>query len=195
MVKFNGVNHLAMATGDMDTTIRYWRDLLGMRLVAGLGEPGYRHYFFELSPTDLVAFFEWEGVEPIPKKDHGQPVQGPFAFDHVSFGVETLEDLWELRDKIVAAGFWVSAMIDHGFIYSIYSFDPNGIAVEFSWNKEGIDIRKKPMMGDKVPTKEAKAGDKPQSGKWPPMTKRMPPSQRRIYEGVGSELFQGVTKE
>jgi catechol 2,3-dioxygenase-like lactoylglutathione lyase family enzyme len=35
MVRFNGVNHLAMATGDMDTTIRYWRDLLGMRLVAG----------------------------------------------------------------------------------------------------------------------------------------------------------------
>jgi len=30
MIKFNGVNHLAMATGDMDKTIRFWRDLLGM---------------------------------------------------------------------------------------------------------------------------------------------------------------------
>ena len=40
MVKFNGVNHLAMVTGDMDTTIRFWRDLLGMRLIAGLGHPG-----------------------------------------------------------------------------------------------------------------------------------------------------------
>lgn len=49
MVKFNGVNHLAMATGDMDRTIRFWRDLLGMRLVAGLGQPGYRHYFFRKS--------------------------------------------------------------------------------------------------------------------------------------------------
>ena len=55
---FNGVNHLAMATGDMDKTIRFWRDLLGMRLVAGLGEPGYRHYFFEISKDDLIAFFE-----------------------------------------------------------------------------------------------------------------------------------------
>ena len=45
MIKFNGVNHLAMATGDMDKTILFWRDLLGMRLVAGLGQPGYRHYF------------------------------------------------------------------------------------------------------------------------------------------------------
>jgi catechol 2,3-dioxygenase-like lactoylglutathione lyase family enzyme len=43
MVKYTGINHLAMATRDMDTTIRFWRDLLGMRLVAGLGRPGYRH--------------------------------------------------------------------------------------------------------------------------------------------------------
>ena len=37
MTNFNGVNHLAMATNDMDKTIRFWRDLLGMRLVAGGG--------------------------------------------------------------------------------------------------------------------------------------------------------------
>ncbi len=77
MIKFNGVNHLAMATGDMDKTIRFWRDLLGMRLVAGLGGPGYRHYFFQISEHDLLAFFEWPGVEPIAEKDHGAPYPGP----------------------------------------------------------------------------------------------------------------------
>ena len=51
MAMFNGINHLAMATGDMDKTTRFWRDLLGMRLVAGLGQPGYRHYFFQISAT------------------------------------------------------------------------------------------------------------------------------------------------
>ena len=65
MTKFNGVNHLAMATGDMDQTIRFWRDLLGMWLVTGLGQPGYRHYFFEISENDLLAFFEWSGVQPV----------------------------------------------------------------------------------------------------------------------------------
>ena len=55
MIKYNGINHLAFATGDMDKTIRFWRDLLGMRLVAGLGKPGYRHYFFELSEQDMIA--------------------------------------------------------------------------------------------------------------------------------------------
>ncbi|HBZ54405.1 MAG TPA: VOC family protein, partial [Syntrophobacteraceae bacterium] len=100
MIKFNGINHLAMVTGDMDKTIRFWRDLLGMRLVAGLGHPGYRHYFFEISSTDLIAFFEWPGVEPIPDKDHGRPVTGPVVFDHVSFGLESEEMLWELKDKL-----------------------------------------------------------------------------------------------
>ncbi len=55
MVRFAGINHLAMATLDMDITIRFWRDFLGMRLVAGLGRPGYRHYFFEISEHDMIA--------------------------------------------------------------------------------------------------------------------------------------------
>jgi len=102
MITFTGINHLAMATGDMDGTIRFWRDLLGMRLVVGLGRPGYRHYFFEISPSDLIAFFEWDGVAPVAQKDHGHPVQGPFVFDHIAFGVSRQQELWELKDKLEA---------------------------------------------------------------------------------------------
>ncbi len=152
MVTFNGVNHLAMATGNMDRTILFWRDLLGMRLVAGLGQPGYRHFFFQISDSDLIAFFEWEGVEPVPDKEHGRPVSGPFIFDHVSFGVEAEEDLWELKDRLEAAGFNVSDVIDHGFIHSIYAHDPNGIPIEFSHNVAGTDIRQEPQMRDRVPS-------------------------------------------
>ncbi len=56
----------------------------------------------------------------MPEKEHGRPVRGPFIFDHVSFGVETEDDLWQLKDKLEAAGFGVSDVIDHGFIHSIY---------------------------------------------------------------------------
>jgi catechol 2,3-dioxygenase-like lactoylglutathione lyase family enzyme len=173
MVKFNGVNHLAMATGDMDKTIRFWRDLLGMRLVAGLGQPGYRHYFFQISDADLIAFFEWPGVEPVAKKDHGRPVRGPFIFDHVSFGVETEEDLWQLKDKLEAAGFPVSDVIDHGFIHSIYAHDPNGIPVEFSHNQIALE------------------GAEPRLEAWPRVARVTPESQRVVYPGAGSELFHG----
>jgi len=191
MVKFNGVNHLAMATGDMDATIRYWRDLLGMRLVAGLGQPGYRHYFFQISDYDLIAFFEWPGVTPVAHKDHGRPVHGPFIFDHVSFGVESEDDLWELKDKLEAAGFGVSDCIDHGFIHSIYSFDPNGVPVEFSHNVEGIDVRKNPNMGDSGPSQVTREGPEPQAGKWSEPKRPTPIAQRVVYPGAGSELFHG----
>ncbi|MBI2851593.1 MAG: VOC family protein [Chloroflexi bacterium] len=191
MVKFNGVNHLAMATGDMDKTIRFWRDLLGMRLVAGLGQPGYRHYFLQISDTDLIAFFEWPGVEPVQKKEHGRPVKGPFVFDHVSFGVETEDDLWQLKDKLAAAGFSVSDVIDHGFIHSIYAHDPNGIPIEFSHNVEGISIRKEPQMRDAVPSPVTMEGAEPKAGVWPAVLRLTPESERIAYPGAGSELFHG----
>lgn len=191
MFKFNGVNHLAMATGDMDKTIRFWRDLLGMRLVAGLGQPGYRHYFFHISETDLIAFFEWTGIKPVAKKEHGRPVSGPFIFDHVSFGVETEDDLWSLKDRLEAAGFPVSDVINHGFIHSIYAHDPNGIPIEFSHNVEGVDIRENPQMRDRAPSQITLEGSEPQSGIWPQATMPTPKSERMVYPGAGSELFHG----
>ena len=184
---YTGINHLAMATGDMDGTIRFWRDLLGMRLVAGLGRPGYRHYFFEISETDMIAFFEWDGVTPIPEKDHGVPVKGPYAFDHVSIGVRDRDDLWAIKDALEAAGFWVSEIIDHGFIFSVYSFDPNNIAIEFSCPVPGVDIRDTPVMADKHPCATAREGSEPQPGKWPAPTPT-PNADRRIYPGEGREL-------
>ncbi len=165
-----------------------------MRLVAGLGQPGYRHYFFEISPYDLIAFFEWKGVEAMVKKEHGSPVKGRFGFDHVSFGVEEEEDLWELKDKLEAASFWVSDVIDHGFIHSIYSYDPNNIPIEFSHNVSGTDIRKNPLMGDTQPTKLAMEGPEPQKNKLPKVKRATPIGERIVYPGVGSELFHGYKK-
>ena len=194
LITFNGINHLAMATGDMDRTIRFWRDLLGMKLVAGLGKPGYRHYFFQLSETDLVAFFEWSDVKPVSKKDHGRPVRGPFIFDHVSFGVETEVGLWELKDKLEAAGFEVSDVIDHGFIHSIYSLDPNGIPIEFSVNVIGRDVRKTPTIVDANPSETTFEGPEPLPDKWPKVKTSTPKKMRVVYPGAGSELFHGKKK-
>ena len=155
-----------MATKDMDSTIRFWRDLLGMRLVAGLGHPGYRHYFLEISGHDMIAFFEWPGVEPLEEKDHGVPVKGPFAFDHVSFEVASDDDLWEIKDKLEAADMWCSEVVDHGFIHSIYAFDPNNIAIEFSCPVAECDVHAHPIMIDSHPTPAALEGSEPCPGHW-----------------------------
>lgn len=189
MVKYKGINHLAMVTGNLDMTIRFWRDLLGMRLVAGLGREGYRHYFFEISENDLIAFFEWPGVEPIEPRDHGYPTDGPVVFDHISFGVEGPDELWELKDNLAAAGFWTSEIVDHGFIHSLYSFDPNGIPIEFSYNVAGMDIRRNPRMRDLEPGPVAREGAEPKPGIWPRPAEPTPVEDRRIYPGAGAEAF------
>lgn len=194
MIKYNGVNHLALATGAMDETIRFWRDLLGMRLIAGLGKTGYRQYFFQVSEHDMVAFFEWPGVKPVAEKEHGRPVSGPFAFDHVAFGVEDEQELWKLKDRMEAAGVWVSEVIDHGFIHSIYAYDPNGIPIEFSYYVPGTDVRASPLMADRTPTTRAQEGPEPRLSEWPSVGTPTPHAERMIYPGEGSELFHGKRK-
>ncbi len=156
-----------------------------------MGRPGYRHYFFQLSDKDLVAFFEWPGIQSVEEKEHGRPVSGPFVFDHVSFGVDGEDDLWDIKDRLEAAGFQVSEVIDHGFIHSIYAFDPNGIPIEFSANVFGRDLRESPTVADSRPSKVALEGVDPQDGVWPAVTEPTPARDRIVYPGAGSELFHG----
>lgn len=191
MPRYTGINHLAMATGDMDAAIRFWRDLLGMRLVAGLGHSGYRHYFFEISGHDMIAFFEWPNVLPLAEKDHGVPVTGPYAFDHVSFEVESDDDLWELKDRLEAAEIWASEVIDHGFIHSMYTFDPNNIPIEFSAPVPGVNLRETPDMRDSHPSDITLEGPEPQTGKWPEVTTPTPGKNKQIYPGEGTIFRQG----
>ena len=188
MPAYTGINHLAMVTDNMDRTIRFWRDLLGMRLVGGLGRKGYRHYFFEISDDDMIAFFEWPKVTNPPQKDHGVPVEGPFIFDHLSFGVSSDDDLWALKERLEAAEFWVSEVIDHGFIHSIYTFDPNAIPIEFSSPVTGVDLRRHPQMLDRHAGKITLEGPDPQPGKWPAVERKTPKNQQWVFPGEGTQF-------
>lgn len=191
MAAFTGINHLAMVTADMDQTVRFWRDLLGMRLVVGLGHPGYRHYFFEITPQDMIAFFEWPGVESVPEKDHGAPVRGPVAFDHISFGVDCADELWRLKALLEANGFWASEVIDHGFILSVYSFDPNNIPIEFSYAVPEFNVREHPVMIDSRPTPAAREGSQPLPGRWRAAAAS---ADRNIYPGEAESILAALAK-
>ena len=182
-MKYTGINHMALATGDIVKTVKFWRDLLGMRLVAALGKPGYRQYFFDVSADDMIAFFEWPGVEPLVEKDAGRVAKGPLAFDHVAIGVDDDDALWELKDKLEANDIWVSEVIDNGFIHSIFTFDPNGISLEFCCSVKNIDIRRQPIMADALSPDVTEEGSEAQPGKWKSAELTTPVSERKIYRG------------
>jgi catechol 2,3-dioxygenase-like lactoylglutathione lyase family enzyme len=194
MVRVLGIHHLALVTASLDRTIRFWRDLVGLRLRCRLGAPGYRQYFFCAGEQTLLAFFEWPGAEPVPEKDHGVPRLGPLAFDHVSFEVGGEEELFALRESLAAAGFWVSEAMDQGFVRSIYTFDPNGVAVEFSVAAPGADVRAAARFVDRAPGAAALEGAEPQPGVWPAAAPPPPAGERRFYPGLEKGLFEGSGK-
>jgi catechol 2,3-dioxygenase-like lactoylglutathione lyase family enzyme len=115
----------------MDKTVRFYRDVLGCKLVATIGTDRFRHYFFSMGERNTIAFFEWPGITPGPSKAAGVPEDGR-QFDHLSFNVDTYEEFLALQKRLRDAGLEVTRVVDHEFIHSIYFDDPNGIALEAS---------------------------------------------------------------
>ena len=83
----------------------------------------------------------------------------------------------------------MSEVVDHGFIHSIYAFDPNGIPIEFSHNVPEVDIRKNPAMVDHDPSAVTMEGPEPQPGHWPRAPQTTPLKERKVYPGAGKDLI------
>ena len=183
-----GLNHVAFATADLESTIAYWRDLIGLRLVLGYEDMAIRQYFFAISPTMLISFFDWPQVEKPAYKRHGEPVSGPFTFDHVAIGLADEEAVWQMQGRLEAGGFPVSDVIDHGFLRSIYSYDPNHIPVEFNCMVEGVELFSAPILADPHAPPAAHQGAEPQPGRWPDTPKDRQ-DERIVLPGEGYTLF------
>lgn len=131
---WRGINHLALITTDMDATTRFYHGVLGARLVATIGTPAFRHYFFEFGPEQTLAFFEYKGVELERwEKPAGVPDPRATQFDHLSFNLPDEQALESLRSRLKEHGCEVTDVVDHDVMRSIYFTDPNGIALEASW--------------------------------------------------------------
>lgn len=154
--RFTGVHHGAFATSDLKYTMRFWHDVLGLPVCVDVGEGEERQIFFGLGPASFISFFVWPGVQAMPRKTPGRAVRGRFTFDHISIGVRSAKDLVRLQSSLEEAGFPVSDVIDHGFLHSIYTFDPNGIPVEFSLPRD--DVFSRPFLSS-VESREEEVGD------------------------------------
>jgi catechol 2,3-dioxygenase-like lactoylglutathione lyase family enzyme len=131
---WRGVNHLALVTTDMDATVRFYHAVLGARLVATIGTPAFRHYFFAIGPQTTIAFFEYHGVDLEGfAKPAGVPDPRAVQFDHLSLNLPDEDALHSLRRRLKANGCEVTDVVDHDIFHSIYFTDPNGIALEASW--------------------------------------------------------------
>ncbi|MEO1104441.1 MAG: VOC family protein, partial [Pseudomonadota bacterium] len=92
----------------------------------GLGSP-VDGTFFRMGDGSYMAFFDLgDGQAATPSANT------PAWVNHIALEVADLEELASAKARVEAAGFDVVGVTDHGFIKSIYMFDPNGIRVELT---------------------------------------------------------------
>ncbi|MDB5579221.1 MAG: bleomycin resistance protein [Bradyrhizobium sp.] len=126
------LHHHAVRTDDMEKTRIFYEDILEMPMVSaqkemvdpttGARDP-FLHCFFEMKDGSCIAFFQFLGREQAPLMPQD-------VFDHhLAVSVPNFEDLRKIKDRLEANGY-NTAGIDHGYCYSLYVRDPNGMALE-----------------------------------------------------------------
>jgi len=130
-----GAHHVAFRCQDVEATRHFYADLLGLELAAALAfdeSPGggpmrYMHLFFRMGDGRFVAFFD---LPDHPKPELFRPSSG---FNrHLALEVADNAALEAGKVRLQEAGLTVEGPIDHGFVRSIYTYDPNGIQVELT---------------------------------------------------------------
>ena len=77
-------------------------------------------------------------------------------------------------------------MTDHGFLYSVYLHDPNGVTVECCCPARGVDLAAAPVAVEKDPTPVAEEGTGPNPSAWPSATARR---EWPVVPGTGYRAF------
>lgn len=145
----NGINHLAIATADMKGVLKYFNEVLGMPLVALYwmhGAENTMHGFLKLNDSSLLAFVyspEIPETVEIGITHPGNPaaVCTMGTMQHLAFNVDSVDDLFAMRDRIRSHGIHCMGPADHGYAKSIYFAGPEGITLEVA-TLVGSDITK-----------------------------------------------------
>jgi catechol-2,3-dioxygenase len=127
MFTIKRLNHAVLYVRDAQRAAQFYRDVLGFAVVAQYGEQAV---FMRTSPDgqnhhDLGLFGIGAGAPP--------PTRGErVGLYHLAWEVETLPELAQVRDALVAAGALVGVN-DHGVSLSLYAKDPDGNEFEVFW--------------------------------------------------------------
>jgi catechol 2,3-dioxygenase-like lactoylglutathione lyase family enzyme len=146
MIKAEGVHHLALVCKDMDRTVKFYTEVMGMPLTAKLSlAGGAKHFFFDMGGGNQLAFFYF------PDAPAAQPgissaalngfSSGVASMNHVAFTVPDENALWDAWDDLKENGVKSMWALDHDFCKSIYFRDPDGILLEFACWVRPLDER------------------------------------------------------
>ena len=130
------LHHYAYKARDAEETRHFYEDILGLPLyhiiqsdvVPSTGEYcPYTHFFFRLQDGSFIAFFDLgddQAALPSPNT--------PLWVNHISFRVDSVQALEDMKARLQAHGVEVLGVTDHHIFHSIYFFDPNGVRLELT---------------------------------------------------------------
>jgi len=134
--RIKGVHHAAWRCRDAAETRWFYETVCGLELEAALAfkeAPGsglplrYMHLFFKMGDGNFVAFFD------IPDSAKEEYFKQRSGFNlHFAMEVETMAELEIFKTRWQDHGLEVFGPLDHHFVQSIYTYDPNGIQVEIT---------------------------------------------------------------
>lgn len=156
--QFGGINHIALVCSDMERTVDFYTNVLGMPLIKTLEIPGGgQHFFFDCGNGDSVAFFWFPdapahapgiaSAEDMPGR--GRLLSAHGSMNHLAFDVSA-DKFDGYVEKLKDKGVDVSIVLNHDdsettiaselhdgvFVRSVYFKDPDGILLEFAaWTK------------------------------------------------------------
>src|SRR3712207_2605792 len=61
-----GLHHTALISSDVERTVRFYQDVLGFpltELIENRDYPGSSHFFFDIGNGNLIAFFDFPGLD------------------------------------------------------------------------------------------------------------------------------------
>ncbi len=131
-----GVHHSAYRCRDAEETRKFYEEILGLRTKATLAfekdpagnEKPFMHLFFEMGDSNFIAFFDIPGT--VDTRDFN--IKDGMEDYHVAMEVKNMDALMQFKQRLEDFKVPVFGPIDHEFCHSIYFFDPNGIALEFT---------------------------------------------------------------
>lgn len=132
--KIQSAHHIAYRCLDAGETRKFYEGVLGLELEAALSfdeisgtdvKLRYMHLFFKMGDGNFIAFFD---VPDHLRPNLFKPVSG--LNRHMALQVADEDELAHFKQRLETAGYKVMGPIDHGFVKSIYTDDPNGIQVE-----------------------------------------------------------------
>ena len=139
-----GLHHFAYRCRDAEETRHFYEDILGLPLVHVVKEAfvpstgektPFAHVFFELKDGSCIAFFDLgDNVKPEPS-----PNTPPWV-NHLALKVPSVKDVETMKARLEANGISVVGITDHGFVKSIYFFDPNGIRLELTIDVSDVQV-------------------------------------------------------